>query len=51
MQLPTPAVLIAGLIFGTIGLLAFRYGKSESLFMPMLVGMALMVYPYFVEQT
>jgi hypothetical protein len=51
MELPTPAVLIAGLLFGIIGYLAFRHGKRESLFMPMLIGVGLMVYPYFVEQT
>ena len=49
--MPTPAVLIAGLIFGTIGFLAFRHGKRQTLFMPMLIGIVLMVYPYFVSQT
>jgi len=49
--MPTPAVLVAGLLFGSIGFLAFRYGKRQALFMPMVIGIGLMVYPYFVDQT
>lgn len=49
--MPTPAVLVAGLLFGGIGFLAFRYGKRQALFMPMIIGIGLMVYPYFVAQT
>lgn len=51
ISLPTPAVLFAGLLFGTIGFLAFRYGKRQTLFLPMIIGVVLMVYPYFVAQT
>jgi hypothetical protein len=43
--------LIAGLIFGSIGFVAFIYGKRMNLWKPMLCGIALMIYPYFVADT
>ncbi len=49
--MPAPAVLFAALIFSTIGFLAFRYGKKDMLWKPMAIGVALMVYPYFVSRT
>jgi hypothetical protein len=42
------ANLFAGLIFGSIGFVAFVYGKRMHLWTPMLCGIALMIYPYFV---
>jgi hypothetical protein len=41
--------LIAGLIFGSIGFVAFIYGKRMNLWRPMLCGIALMIYPYFIS--
>ena len=49
--MPTPAALFAMLIFGLAGLVAFTYGKKNALWRPMLLGLSLIVYPYFVEQT
>ncbi|VAW11630.1 hypothetical protein MNBD_BACTEROID05-981 [hydrothermal vent metagenome] len=43
--------LVAGLLFGSIGFIAFFYGKKRSEFRPLLIGIALMVYPYFLRQT
>ena len=43
--------LLAGLIFGSIGFVAFIYGKRQGLWKPMFCGLALMVYPYFVADT
>jgi hypothetical protein len=43
------ANLIGGLIFGSIGFVAFIYGKRMNLWRPMFLGLALMVYPYFVS--
>ena len=43
------ATLIAGTLFGSIGFVAFIYGKRMSLWKPMLLGLALMIFPYFVE--
>lgn len=43
------ASLIGGLLFGSIGFVAFVYGKRMSLWRMMICGIILMVYPYFVE--
>jgi hypothetical protein len=43
------ANLIGGFVFGSIGFVAFIYGKRMNLWKPMLLGIALMVYPYFVN--
>jgi hypothetical protein len=45
----TAANLIGGLVFGSIGFVAFVYGKRMNLWKPMLLGIGLMVYPYFVS--
>ncbi len=47
----TAANLIGGFLFGSIGFVAFIYGKRLSLWRPMFLGLALMVFPYFVEGT
>ena len=41
-----PYNLLAGLIFGAIGWGALRYGRSLDLWKPVVIGVALMVYPY-----
>jgi hypothetical protein len=41
--------LLAGLLFGSIGFVGFIYGKRMSHWKPMFLGLALMAYPYFVE--
>ena len=43
------ANLIGGLLFGSIGFVAFVYGKRMHVWKPMFLGLALMAYPYFVE--
>jgi hypothetical protein len=43
------ANLIGGFVFGSIGFVAFVYGKRMNLWKMMFCGLALMVYPYFVE--
>lgn len=40
-----------GVVFGSIGLGFFVYGKKQSAFVPLLSGIALMAYPYFVSNT
>jgi hypothetical protein len=45
------ANIFASIIFGSIGLAAFIYGKKQSSFKPLLVGILLMAYPYFVQNT
>ncbi|HSN20867.1 MAG TPA: hypothetical protein VLS49_09325 [Usitatibacter sp.] len=51
MGLPTPGALFGALAFGVVGFAAFMYGKKQARFSPMAIGVALMVYPYFVERT
>ncbi len=41
--------LIAGTIFSSIGFVGFIYGKRMNLLKPVLIGIALMAYPYFIE--
>jgi hypothetical protein len=36
------------MLFGSIGFVAFIYGKRMQVWKPMFLGLALMVYPYFV---
>jgi len=45
------AILLCGILFSAIGLGFFIYGKRQTLVVPLTCGMALMVYPYFVENT
>jgi hypothetical protein len=45
------ANIIGGLIFGSIGMVAFMYGKKEKNGKPLCIGIALMAYPYFVPNT
>jgi len=42
------ANLIGGFIFGSIGFVAFIYGKRMNLWKIMLCGLALMIFPYFI---
>jgi hypothetical protein len=43
--------ILASVIFGSIGLAAFVYGKKQSNFKALVIGVILMVYPYFVPNT
>jgi len=38
-----------GLLFGSIGLGYFLYGRKQQAIVPLLSGLALMVFPYFVS--
>ena len=49
--MPTPEALLGMIIFGAIGMGAFVYGKKSGMIKPMLTGIALIVYPYFVSAT
>ncbi len=41
--------LVGGLVFGSIGFVAFMYGKKMNVWKTMFLGLALMAYPYFIE--
>jgi hypothetical protein len=40
--------LFLGVLFGAFGFAYFVYGKKQGAMIPLLSGMALMVFPYFV---
>jgi hypothetical protein len=42
------AVLFWGVLFSSIGLGFFLYGKKQRAVMPLICGLALMIYPYFI---
>lgn len=45
------ANIFAYIVFGMIGFVVFMYGKKNKFFRPMIIGVGLMVYPYFVSGT
>jgi len=47
--MPTPATLPWGMLFGAIGVGFFIYGKRQAMIMPLVCGIALIVYPWFVS--
>jgi hypothetical protein len=40
--------LLWGVLFGSIGIGYFIYGRRQSKLIPLLCGVALMIYPYFM---
>lgn len=47
--MPTPATLLWGMLFGAIGVGFFIYGKRQARIMPLVCGIALIVFPWFVS--
>ncbi|HEX3132876.1 MAG TPA: hypothetical protein VHX44_04750 [Planctomycetota bacterium] len=45
----TTTWLILGVLTGAFGMAYFVYGKKQGLFMPMIAGAALCIYPYFTD--
>ncbi len=45
------AKIIAYSLFSLIGIAAFMYGKKSQSMRPMIIGIALMGYPYFFSET
>ena len=43
------STLMWGIIFGSIGLGFFVYGKKQKAMIPILSGIGLMVFPYFIS--
>ena len=43
------STLMWGIIFGSIGLGFFVYGKKQKAIIPILSGIGLMVFPYFIS--
>jgi hypothetical protein len=51
LTLPSPAYIFGAIVFGIIGIVAYRYGKKAELPLTRWLGLALMLYPYLVTQT
>jgi len=43
------SLLIWGMIFGSIGLGFFTYGKKQKAVVPLLTGISLFIFPYFIS--
>jgi hypothetical protein len=41
--------LVWAMLFGSIGVGFFMYGKKQKMVMPLLTGMALCIFPYFIS--
>ena len=45
------SLLLWGSLFGSVGLGFFIYGKRQKAVVPLVCGLVLMVFPYFVSNT
>jgi len=43
------SLLMWGVLFGAVGYGFFRYGKKQGAFVPLVVGITLCVFPYFIN--
>jgi hypothetical protein len=50
-KMPTPAVLFGAIAFGSLGMGAFLWGKRTGSLKAIVIGLLLMVFPYFVPGT
>jgi hypothetical protein len=48
-EMMDPSTILLGIIFGSIGLGFFIYGKKQQVFIPILSGIGLMITPYFLK--
>ena len=46
--MPDPWTLVLGVMFGTVGIIALKRGKSEANIPCVLIGLGLIFFPYFV---
>lgn len=51
LEIPSPAYIAGAIVFGIVGLVAWRHGRRAKLPRPKWIGVALMVYPYATPQT
>lgn len=45
------SLLLWGVLFGSVGFGYFLYGKKQKALVPLLCGIALMAFPYFISNT
>jgi hypothetical protein len=51
LTLPSPAYLFFAIVFGVVGIAAFRLGRKRERPPTVVMGLALMFYPYLVSGT
>jgi apolipoprotein N-acyltransferase len=51
LTLPTPAYIFGAVLFGIIGLAAFRMGRKQRRTRALWISVALMPYPFLISQT
>ncbi|MDE2146280.1 MAG: hypothetical protein KGJ24_06290 [Burkholderiales bacterium] len=51
LHLPSPAYLFGAIVFGLVGMVAFRLGRRREQPVTWGLGVALMAYPYVVSNT
>ena len=51
LTLPSPAYLFFAIVFGVVGIAAFRLGRRRERPPTVVMGLALMFYPYLVSGT
>ena len=51
LTLPSPAYIFGAIVFGLVGFVAYRRGKTSGRKPTLWLGVALMVYPYGVSST
>jgi apolipoprotein N-acyltransferase len=51
LELPTPAYIFGAIVFGLIGLVAFRHGRKIGRRRTLWLGVTLMIYPYAISRT
>ncbi len=47
--MPSGSTLLIGMLAGVFGMAYFAYGKRQSKLVPMVAGVILCIYPYFIE--
>ena len=47
--MPSPSTLLIGMIAGVFGVAYFVYGKRQGKLVPLIAGVFLCIYPYFIE--
>jgi len=45
------STILWGFLFGTIGFGFFTYGRKQKAIVPLICGLVLMVFPYFIANT
>ncbi|RYF37807.1 MAG: hypothetical protein EOO25_18450 [Comamonadaceae bacterium] len=51
LELPSPTYIAGAILFGLVGMVAWRHGRRTERLRARWLGLALMLYPYAVPQT